>query len=186
MNILGMSIVFFIIGTIEYFINQYERLVSVRLKLGLTILFSILNQTIEVLMYIFLFGILISFWDNWHKGIHDYFMLVPYILYTCGKIFGTVLAPWVYAQLKKKNDHEKTLKLISKTNKKGKKHSKKKYNKMVDDAVTKMSTETLLDPIETEDLKNEIKQQVIDNVAKTITNKVDEALNPGEGKNNDY
>jgi hypothetical protein len=176
MNILWMSIVFFVVGAIEYFINQYERLVSVRLKLGLTILFSTLNQTIEVLMYIFLFGILISFWDNWHQGIHDYFMLIPYILYTCGKIAGTVLAPWVYAQIKKKDDHAKTLKLISKTDKKGKKRSKKKYNKMVDDAVTKMSTETLLDPIETEDLKDQIKAKVVENISQSISEKVDKAL----------
>jgi hypothetical protein len=53
---------------------------------------------------------------------------------------------------------------------------------MVDDAVTKMSTETLLDPVETEDLREQIKQQVAENVTQKINDKVDEILNQGEGK----
>ncbi len=48
---------------------------------------------------------------------------------------------------------------------------------MVDDAVSKMSAETLLDPVETQDLKDQIKDQVVENVTQKISDKLDEALN---------
>lgn len=171
------SVLLFLVGVVEFAIDQYEKMVSVRLKFFQTIYFGLLNQYFDFIMNIFLFGILISFWENWHSGIHDYAKLLMYFAYINGRVIGTALATWVYARRKKKKDHEHTLRLISKTDKKGKKRSKKKYNKMVDDAVTKMSNETLLDSVETEDLKNEIKERVVENVSQKISEKVDEALN---------
>jgi hypothetical protein len=123
------------------------------------------------------FGTIVVFWEKFLKGNHDFMLLSPYGAYTLGTVAGTGIALHIYTWFKKRKDHERTLKLISKTDKKGKKRSKKKYNKMVSDAVTKMSTETLLDPVETEDLKDQIKAQVVENVSQRISDKVDEALN---------
>ena len=48
---------------------------------------------------------------------------------------------------------------------------------MVDDAVTKMSTETLLDPVETEDLKEQIKAKVVENISQSISERLIKLLN---------
>lgn len=176
MNILWLSIGLFFVGLVEYVIDQYQKILLSRLKLFQTLAFQLANKTFEMAVNLYIFGTIVVFWEKFIHGSHEFILLSPYAAYTLGTVAGTGIALHLYTWLKKKKDHERTLKLISHTDKKGKKRSKKKYNKMVNDAVTKMSTETLLDPVETEDLKNEIKQQVIDNVSKTISNKVDEAL----------
>jgi hypothetical protein len=176
MNILWLSIGLFFVGLVEYVIDQYQKILLSRLKLVSTIMFQLVNKTFEMGINLYIFGTIVVFWEKFLHGNHDFWLLSPYITYTLGTVSGTATALIIYTRLKKAKDHEHTLKLISKTDKKGKKRSKKKYNKMVDDAVTKMSTETLLDPIETEDLKDQIKAKVVENISQSISEKVDKAL----------
>jgi len=176
-HLLGVSIGLFAVGLVEYTIDQYQKLLLSRLKFWSTIGFQLINKTFEMLVNLYIFGTIVVFWEKFIHGSHEFILLSPYAAYTLGTVAGTGVALHIYTWIKKRKDHESTLKLISKTDKKGKKRSKKKYNKMVDDAVTKMSTETLLDPVETEDLKNQIKERVAENVAQKISDKVDEALN---------
>ena len=182
MNLLWLSIGLFFIGLVEYVVDQYQKILLSRLKLFSTIVFQLVNKTFEMCINLYIFGTIVVFWEKFLHGKHDFWLLSPYITYTLGTVSGTATALLIYTRIKKAKDHERTLKLISKTDKKGKKRSKKKYNKMVDDAVTKMSTETLLDPVETEDLREQIKQQVAENVTQKINDKVDEILNQGESK----
>jgi hypothetical protein len=177
MNLLWLSLGLFFIGLVEYVIDQYQKILLSRLRLFQTLAFQLVNKTFEMAINLYIFGTIVIFWEKFQHGNHDFLLLSPYVTYTLGTVTGTGIALHVYTLLKKKRDHEKTLKLISKTDKKGKKRSKKKYTKMVDDAVNKMSTETLLDPVETADLKEEIKAKVVENVAQSISEKVDEALN---------
>ena len=177
MNMVWVSIGLFVVGMIEYTIDQYQKLLLSRLKFWSTVWFQFVNKFFECAVNLYVFGSIVVFWEKFLHGKHDFLLLSPYLSYTLGTVAGTGLALHVFTWLKKRKDHERTLKLISKTDKKGKKRSKKKYNKMVDDAVTKMSTETLLDSVETEDLKEQIKAQVVENVSQKISDKVDEALN---------
>jgi hypothetical protein len=176
MNILWVSIGLFFVGLVEYIIDQYQKLLLSRLHFWPTLGFQFVNKTFEAFANLYVFGSIYVFWDKFRQGNHDFVLLFPYSAYTLGTVAGTGVALHIFTWLKKKKDHTHTLKLISKTDKKGKKRSKKKYNKMVDDAVTKMSTEALLDPIETQDLKEQIKAQVVENVTQKISDKVDEAL----------
>ena len=173
----SLSVIFFLIGLIEFAIDQWERLVSVRLKILSTLWYSILNNAIDFLMYVFLFGILIQFWENWHNGVHDYYKLTPYIFYTLGKIVGSVGALYVYSELKKKRDREKALKLSAKQPKKirGKKRTKKQ--KAADDKHNSDVAATMLDPVEVEDVKAEIKERAVEAATKQITERIDEAFN---------
>lgn len=176
MNILWLSVGLFVVGVVEYTVDQYQKLLLSRLKLISTLAFQLVNKTFEMAINLYVFGTIVVFWEKFQHGNHDFLLLSPYAAYTLGTVGGTGIAMIIYTRIKKAKDHEHTLKLISKTDKKGKKRSKKKYNKMVDDAVTKMSTETLLDPIETEDLKDQIKAKVVENISQSISEKVDKAL----------
>lgn len=170
-----LSLLFFIIGVIEWWLDTYEKLVSVRLKFWSTMLYSALNQYIDFFMYVFLFGVLIQFWETWHSGVHDYFKLIPYIFYTNGKICGTAGATFWYARNKKKRDKEKSLKWLEKGRQKQKKL--RAINKDISSTVEITDTEPLFDTIEVNDLKGEITARVIENTAQQISDKIDAALN---------
>ncbi|MGH7974884.1 MAG: hypothetical protein ACREBR_05115 [bacterium] len=176
MTTFSLSVGFFFIGLIEWYLDTWEKLVSARLKIWSTILYSTLNQTIDFFMYVFLFSILIQFWETWHNGVHDYYKLIPYILYTIGKIAGTVLATWWYARQKKQSDKARAVKLLETSNKARKKRGKKKLKKQQHS----VEVGNLFDSVETEDLKDEIKAQVVENVSQKISDKVDEALKQNE------
>jgi uncharacterized membrane protein YheB (UPF0754 family) len=136
----------------------------------------VLNQTIDLLMWIFLFYFVDEFVYNWNHGIHDYNKLVPLIFYTSGKVVGTTLAPSLYAHRKKKRDQEKATKLLAKAHPKPKKKRTKKQQKL-EAAIQTATPEALLDPVEVEDIKSEIRERAIEKASDTIAKKVDEALN---------
>jgi hypothetical protein len=183
MTTFELSIIFFLVGAAEWHLDTWEKLVSVRLKLWSTILYSTLNQVIDFFMYVFLFGVLIQFWETWHSGIHNYFKLIPYVLYTLGKIAGTGFSTWLYARNKKKRDREKSLKWLEKGRQKQKKL--RAINKDISSTVEVTEDEPLFDTIETEDLKAEIKAQVIENTAQQISDKIDAALGNVNGEPED-
>jgi hypothetical protein len=181
MKVLYWSIGLFIVGLLEFWIDQHQKIILSRLKLSSTVFFQWLNQIFTFLVNVYAFGTIMDFWDKFRSGVYDFKTLIPYLAYVHGCVAGTAVAIAVYSNMKRKKDHDRTLKLISKIDKKGKKRSKKKYNKMVDDAVTKMSAETLLDPVETEDLKSEIRERAIEAATQQISEKINEAF-PKEEK----
>jgi hypothetical protein len=172
MTTFGLSVAFLCIGIIEFFIDTYEKLVSSRLKFWATLGYSTLNQVIDFFMYVFLFSVLIQFWETWHLGVHDYYKLIPYILYTIGKIAGTGFATWWYARKKKQTDKARAVDILVTSNKAKKKRGKRKLSKKTHS----VEVGHLFDSVETEDLKDEIKAQVVENVSQQISDKVDEAL----------
>lgn len=174
MSTFQLSLLFLLIGVVEFYIDTWERLVSARLKFWATIWYTTLNHVIDFLMYISLFYILDDMVTKWHSGIHDYYKLIPYILYTVGKILGVGLATWWYARKKKQSDKARAVDLITTSNKAKKKRGKRKLSKKVQHSV---EVGQLFDSVETEDLKDEIKAQVVENVTQKISDKVDEALN---------
>jgi hypothetical protein len=176
MTTFWLSILFFVIGMIEFAIDQWEKLVSVRLKILSTLWYSTLNNTIDFLMYVFLFGILIQFWENWHAGVHNYSKLIPYVFYTLGKILGTVGALYVYSELKKKKDREKALHLAEKHQKKTKGKKRTKKQKAKDDKHNSDVAATMLDPVEMEDLKSEVRERAVEAATQKITEHIDEVL----------
>src|ERR1700688_496390 len=113
MTTFSLSVIFLCVGIVEWYLDTWERLVSSRLKFWATILYSTLNQVIDFFMYVFLFSVLIQFWETWHKGVHDYYKLVPYVLYTIGKVFGTALATWLYAHNKKQRDKDRAVSILA-------------------------------------------------------------------------
>jgi hypothetical protein len=174
MTTLELSVIFFLVGIVEWYLETWEKLVSVRLKLWSTILYSSLNQIIDFFMYVFLFSVLIQFWETWHSGVHDYYKLIPYVLYTLGKICGTGVATWLYASNKKKRDREKSLKWLEKGRQKQKKL--RAINKDISSTVEVTEVEPLFDTLEAQDLKEAITERVIETTAQQISDKIDAAL----------
>jgi hypothetical protein len=174
MTTFNLSIGFFLVGILEFFIDTWERLVSARLKFFATVLYSTLNQAIDFFMYVFLFNVLYQFAETWNSGVHDYYKLIPFAVYTIGKIVGTSLSTWLYARNKKQRDKARAVDILAVSNKAKKKRGKRKLSKKTTHSV---EVGNLFDSVETEDLKDEIKAQVVENVAQQISEKVDEALN---------
>lgn len=173
MTTFSWSVVFFVIGLGEFYIDTWERLVSARLKFWATIWYATLNHVIDFFMYMFLFSALMQFWETWHSGVHDYYKLIPYILYTVGKVLGIGLATWWYARKKKQLDKARAVSILNPKptkKKKGKKKASKKTQSPVE-------VGHLFDPVDTEDVKDEIKAQVVENVSQKISDKVDEVFN---------
>jgi hypothetical protein len=166
-----LSLVFFLIGFIEFVIDTWERLVSVRLKFWATVGYSALNQLIDFFMYVFLFSVLIQFWETWHHGVHDYYKLIPYVLYTLGKVGGTTFATWLYAHNKKKTDKDKAVNLLANSKDTKKKKGKKKSRK-----TTAVEVEHLFDSVEASDVKDEIRAAAIEKSSDIIAEKINEAL----------
>jgi len=175
-NIVWLSIGLFFVGLVEYTIDQYQKLLLSRLKFWSTVGFQFVNKTFEMIVNLYIFGTIVVFWEKFLKGNHDFLLLSPYAAYTLGTVAGTGLALHVFTWLKKRKERQ-NLNILPKPTRKSRKQSRKKYKKLVDDTVKQMSNETLLDPIETEDLKEQIKAHVVENVTQKITEKVDAALN---------
>lgn len=180
MNIFSLSVLFFSVGCLEYFIDQWERLVSIRLKILPTLLYSVINNFIDFFMYVFLFSILINFWETWHTGVHDYYKLIPYALYTLGKIGGVTLATWLYAKNKKKRDKDKSLKWLEKGRQK--KRKLQEINKDISSTVEVSEEENLFDPVEADDIKEQIKHRVIDKASERLAKKIDDAFKESSEK----
>lgn len=176
MSVFWLSVLFFAIGTVEYFIDLWERLVSVRLKIFQTLCAATLNHYIDFIMYVSLFYILDEVVNKWHRGVHDYSSLVPFIFYVHGKIAGTVLGPFIYSKKKKKSDMEKAAKFVAKARVKSKKKQTKKQKK-VEAAIKAATPEPMLDAVEVADMKEEIKNRAVEKVAEQISQKVEDAFN---------
>lgn len=171
MTTLELSLVFLGIGIVEWYLDTWERLVSARLKFWETLLYSTLNQTIDFIMYVFLFSILIQFWETWHQGVHDYYKLIPYMIYTIGKILGTGLATWLYARNKKQRDKARAVNILANSKSTKKKKGKKKNRK-----TSSTEVEHLFDSVEASDIKDEVRAAAIEKSSDIIAEKIEEAF----------
>lgn len=174
MSLAFTSLIFFIVGFAELAIDKYETLVSVRLKLMPALLYGALNNTFDFFMNIFLFGYIISFWNTWHSGTHDYMKLIPYVFYAIGRTIGVGGAIWLYARLKKQLEHEKAVKHIENTKSSKKKKSGKKKK------ITE--PESIFDAVEADDVKAAITARVIESATQQISEKIDAAFNETQEK----
>ena len=171
MTTFELSALFFLVGFIEFVIDTWEHLVSVRLKFWSTVGYSALNQLIDFFMYVFLFGVLIQFWETWHNGVHDYYKLIPYVLYTLGKVGGTTFATWLYAHNKKKTDKDRAVNILANS-----KSTKKRKGKKQNRKTTKVEVEHLFDSVEAADIKDEVRAAAIEKSSDMIAEKINEAL----------
>ena len=175
MNILFASFLLFVIGFIEYLIDQLQKIVLSRLKFFSTLIFQTLNKLFEAVVTIYVWSTIIDFWSQFKQGNHNFILLLPYFLYTIGAIFGTGTALFIYIRQRKNKDMKNALRILNKPNKKSKKKKTKKQQKI--DAAVDSTPETILDPIEVEDIKAEIKERAIADATQQISDKVDQALN---------
>lgn len=142
-----ISLALFVVGIIEHFVDESQNLVSVRLKIGQTFLFSLVNKIIDFGVNVFLFGLLIDFYSKFREGTYEFKTLVPYVFYIVGCIIGTTLALWYYKSNKKKTEKEKRLQHLEKA-----RQIKKQLQMLKDDIITEVETEFEFEdqPIETE------------------------------------
>lgn len=163
--------IFFIVGFLEFGIDQWEKLVSTRLKFWPTVGIGAINQYFDFFLNIFFFGMIISFWDTWHSGVHNYKSLLPYWIYMTGCIFGTSGAVFLYARNKKKRDKDRAINILANSKSTKKRKGKKKSRKTSAD-----ETEHLFDSVEANDVKDEIRAAAIEKSSDIIANKIEEAL----------
>jgi hypothetical protein len=178
MNIFYVSLGLFVIGLVEYTIDQYQKLLLSRLKFWSTVAFQLVNKLFECVINLYIFGTIVVFWEKFINGNHDFKLLLPYLLYTFGTVAGTGVAMIIYTSNKKKKDHDKAVKYLeNKIKKKTKKgHKKKKVEDL------QHNPNTMLDPVEVEDVKNEIKERAIETATQKISERIDEAFNNEESK----
>lgn len=131
------SLILFSIGVVEYILDQYENLVSVRLKVQQTVLFAEVNRLFDGVVYLITFSL---FWKGIEEGNLSWEALVPYLCYLQGCVLGQALALLYYKKNKKKTEHEKRMQHLEKANK-----IKKQLKELKDEIVTEVETEMEFD-----------------------------------------
>lgn len=167
------SVGLFIIGLLEFWIDQHQKIILSRLKLWSTICFQWLNQIFTFLVNVYAFGTIMDFWEKFRSGIYDFKTLVPYLAYVHGCVAGTAVAIAVYANLKKKRDRNKAIKSLEKA-----RNKKKNMNKLNPDISTEV--ETLFDDMEQEDMKQQIKERAIEKASDIVAEQVEKAFKSEE------
>ncbi len=92
---------------------------------------------------------------------------------------GTGIALWMYIHQRRKKDQEKAIKYLEGKTKKKRKGSNKKSKKA---EVVTPTPETMMDPVELDDVKAEIKERVIAAATQQVTDKINDAFDIGESK----
>ena len=181
MNIFWWSLGLFVIGIIEFLIDQTQKVHLSRLKLWQTIFWQLLNKWFEFVVQVYVFSLIVSFQEEVVKGIYNWHTLLPFFVYQHGCVAGTGIALWMYIRQRKKKDQEKALKYLEGKvgkKKKGKKGSKK--SKKIE--VVAPNPETMMDPVELEDVKAEVRERIVEAATKQVTDKINEAFDTGESK----
>jgi hypothetical protein len=173
MNLLWLSLGLFVIGLIEYTIDQYQKLLLSRLKLFSTLAFQLVNKLFEFGINLYVFGTIVIFWEKFQHGNHDFKLLLPYFMYTLGMVAGTGIAILIYAKLKKKRDRNKAIKSLEKA-----RNKKKNMDKLKPDISTEV--ETLFDDMEQEDIKQQIKERAIEKASDIVAEQVEKAFKSEE------
>jgi hypothetical protein len=179
------GLILFVVGIVEFFISEYQNLHSVRLKVKPTILFSELNHLFDFFVNVFLFGMIIDFWEKFKHGNHNFKTLLPYLFYLQGCTIGTILALVVYKKRKKQQDREKRILLLEKA-----RQTKKQLQEFKNDVKTEIEEEIEEDldaeiniEQETESVNTEeISDKVVDNrkISQKETNQESPLPGPGQ------
>lgn len=150
-----LGLIFLLIGALEYFIDEYQSLVSVRLQVGKTILFATLNRFMDLVVDVFAFAILMQFWEQLKAGNYAIEILFPYLLYLLGCVIGTAMALLFYKKYKRKRDQKQRLIHLEKA-----RSIKKQLQALEDDLSTEVEIETETEfedePKETKDAPKEV------------------------------
>jgi prepilin signal peptidase PulO-like enzyme (type II secretory pathway) len=153
MNILLLSLGLFVIGLIEYTVDQYQKLLLSRLKLLSTVSFQLVNKLIEAVITLYVFGTIIIFWQKFQSGDHNFLLLLPYLLYTLGSVAGTGVALLIYKSKKIKTERETRMQRLEKANR-----IKKQLRDLRDDIVTEVETEMEFEEITEQEVKDARKE----------------------------
>jgi hypothetical protein len=167
MPVLWWSLGLFIIGLLEFCIDQYQKIVLSRLRFWPTVIFQWLNQIFTFLVNVYVFGTIMDFWTKFRSGVYDAATLYPYLAYIHGCVAGTGIALLVYRNRKQKQSREKAIKLLEKARTK-----KKKLSEVQAD----INIETLFDDVDIEDMKEELKERTIADAKKRISDKIEKAF----------
>ena len=153
------AVILFVVGLVEFFIDEYQKVVSVRLKIFEATIFSTLNHYFDFFTHLFLFGMIIDFWEKFHAGIIAVGTLIPYVAYIHGCIAGTAVALIFYKWRKRKGDKERRGRYLEKGREK-----KKQYSGLKTDVTMEIEEEMVdddrLDPIQHEDIIHKVKEEV--------------------------
>ncbi len=109
-----LGIILLLVGVVEYFIDEYQQLLAVRLKVAQTLFFAVLNRFMDLIVDIFAFAILMQFWEQLKKGNYAIEILFPYLLYLLGCVIGTGLALVFYKKYKKTFNKKQRLQHLEK------------------------------------------------------------------------
>jgi hypothetical protein len=171
----------FVIGVVEFIIDQVQKIHLSRLNLWKTTIYQLLNKYFEFIVNVYAFGAIVDFWTQARAGHYHFSTLGPYLAYLHGCVAGTAIALVIYVRQKRKKDREKAIRLMEKPRKKSKKKQTKKQKK-VEEVIQAATSETLLDSVEVEDIKSEVKERAIEKASQKISDKIDEAFDIGESK----
>ncbi len=144
------ALILFGIGVVEYVLDQYENLVSVRLKVQQTVLFAEVNRLFDGIVYLITFSL---FWKGIEEGNLSIEALLPYLCYLQGCVLGQALALIYYKKHKKKTDHEKRMQHLEKANR-----IKKQLKDLRDEIVTEVETEMEFDEPQEQESKDADKE----------------------------
>lgn len=156
-----LGVILLLIGVLEYFIDEYQQLLAVRLKVAQTIVFATLNRFMDLVVDIFAFAILMQFWEQLKKGNYAIEILFPYLLYLLGCVIGTGLALVFYKKYKKKIIHKQRLQHLEKA-----RSIKKQIEEFEKDLITDVE-------VEVEEEFDEETSKEIPDATKEVHNKVD-------------
>lgn len=177
MNTFWWSVGLFVIGIVEFLIDQTQKVHLSRLKLWQTIFWQLLNKWFEFIVQVYVFSLIVSFQEEVQHGIYNWHTLIPFFVYQHGCVAGTGIALWMYIHQRRKKDQEKAIKYLEGKTKKKRKGSNKKSKKA---EVVTPTPETMMDPVELDDLKSEIRERAVEAATQKITDKIEEAF-PTEG-----
>jgi len=171
MSVWIWGILLLIIGVIEYFIDQYQKITLSRLNFWQATLLQYVNKILEFAVNVYVFSNIIDFWTKLKQGVYDFSSLFPYLAYFHGCIIGTAVAIIVYKHVKRKKDVERRLQHLEKA-----RLRKKQYKNQLPDVSMEIEESILGDDLEQEDLKQQVVEQATEQIVKRVTKKIQRAL----------
>jgi hypothetical protein len=165
------GILLLVIGLVEYFIDQYQKITLSRLKFWHATLLQYINKILEFAVNVYVFSNIIDFWTKIKQGVYDFSSLFPYLAYFHGCIIGTALAIVVYKRMKRKNDMQRRLQHLEKA-----RLRKKQYKNQLPDVSMEIEESILGDDLEQDDLQQQVVEQATEQIVKRVTKKIQKAL----------
>lgn len=132
-----LGLILLVLGVIEYFIQEYQQLLAVRLRISQTIVFATLHKFMDLIVEIFVFAILLKFYEQVKAGNFSIDTLLPYLLYLVGCVGGTAFALLHYKKYKKTLDKKHRLQNLEKA-----RSIRKQLKALEEDLSTEVEIET--------------------------------------------